>query len=47
MTFWIDDDDLASKRMFVFLKMFMSLAESGTVLQAPLLKGLSTATART
>jgi hypothetical protein len=35
--FWIDDDDLASKRMFVFLMMFMSLAESGAVPQAPLL----------
>ncbi len=35
--FWVDDRDLNSKRMFVFLMMFMSLAESGTLPQAPLL----------
>jgi hypothetical protein len=35
--FWVDDRDLASKRMFVFLMMFMSLAETGKPLQGPLL----------
>jgi hypothetical protein len=35
--FWVDDRDLNSKRMFVFLMMFMSLTESGALPQAPLL----------
>jgi hypothetical protein len=35
--FWIDDRDLGSKRMFVFLTMFMSLTESGALPQAPVL----------
>jgi len=35
--FWVDDRDLASKRMFVFLMMFMSLAETGKSPQGPLL----------
>lgn len=35
--FWVDDRDLASKRMFVFLMMFMSLSETGKPPQAPLL----------
>jgi hypothetical protein len=35
--FWVDDRDLASKRMFVFLMMFMSITESGTLPQAPVL----------
>jgi len=35
--FWVDDRDLGSKRMFVFLMMFMSLAETGKSPQGPLL----------
>ena len=35
--FWIDDRDLNSKRMFMFLTMFMSLTESGTLPQTPVL----------
>jgi len=35
--FWVDDRDLGSKRMFVFLMMFMSLTESGALPQAPVL----------
>jgi hypothetical protein len=35
--FWVDDRDLESKRVFMFLMMFSSLAESGTVPQAPIL----------
>jgi len=35
--FWIDDRDLGSKRMFRFLLMFSSLAESGALPQGPLL----------
>lgn len=35
--FWIDDRDLNSKRMFVFLTMFMSLTESGALPQIPVL----------
>jgi len=35
--FWVDDRDLASKRMFVFLLMFMSITESGALPQAPVL----------
>lgn len=33
--FWIPDDDLASKRVFTFLMMFFSLAETGVTPQAP------------
>ena len=33
--FWIDDRDLASKRMFSFLLFMFSLAESGRAPQAP------------
>jgi hypothetical protein len=35
--FWVDDSDLESKRMFMFLMMFSSLSESGAVPQAPIL----------
>jgi len=35
--FWVDDRDLASKRMSVFLMMFMSITESGALPQAPVL----------
>jgi hypothetical protein len=35
--FWVDDSDLNSKRMFMFLMMFSSLSESGTAPQAPIL----------
>ena len=35
--FWIDDRDLGSKRMFRFLLMFASMAESGASPQGPLL----------
>jgi hypothetical protein len=35
--FWIDDRDLVSKRMFMFLMTFSSLAESGALPQAPVL----------
>lgn len=35
--FWIDDRDLESKRTFMFLLIFASVVESGTVPQAPLL----------
>ncbi len=35
--FWVDDSDLDSKRMFMFLMMFSSLSESGKVPQAPIL----------
>ena len=35
--FWIDDRDLISKRMFRFLLMFSSMAESGALPQGPLL----------
>ena len=34
--YWIRDDDLASKRVFTYLMMFFSLAETGVVSQAPL-----------
>jgi hypothetical protein len=33
--YWIRDDDLASKRVFTFLMMFFSLAETGVSPQAP------------
>jgi hypothetical protein len=32
--FWVDDRDLDSKRVFMFLRMFASLAETGVVPQA-------------
>ena len=35
--YWIRDDDLASKRIFTFLMMFFSLAETGVTAQAPVL----------
>ena len=33
-SFWVDDRDLNSKRVFMFLRMFSSLAETGVVPQA-------------
>jgi len=35
--FWIDDRDLGSKRIFTFLRIFSSIAETGSVPQLPLL----------
>jgi hypothetical protein len=35
--FWVDDRDLASKRVFMFLMMFSALVETGAVPQAPIL----------
>jgi hypothetical protein len=35
--FWIDDRDLNSKRVFMFLMMFSSLAETGAVPQTPVI----------
>lgn len=35
--FWIDDRDLSSKRMFMFLTVFSALAETGTAPQTPLI----------
>ncbi|OGA55032.1 MAG: hypothetical protein A3F74_07390 [Betaproteobacteria bacterium RIFCSPLOWO2_12_FULL_62_58] len=35
--FWIDDRDLASKRVFTFLMVFSSIAETGAVPQAPII----------
>jgi len=35
--FWIDDRDLNSKRMFMFLAVFSALAETGTAPQIPLI----------
>jgi hypothetical protein len=35
--FWIDDTDLRSKRIFMFLMMFSSMAETGALPQAPIL----------
>jgi hypothetical protein len=34
---WIDDGDIASKRVFTFLMLFFSLAETGVTPQAPVL----------
>jgi hypothetical protein len=34
--YWVRDDDLASKRIFTFLMMFFSLAETGVAAQPPL-----------
>jgi hypothetical protein len=36
-SFWIDDRDLPSKRMFTFLRMFSSIAETGVAPQVPIL----------
>ena len=36
-SYWIADDDLASKRTFTFLMIFFSLAETGVTPQAPVL----------
>lgn len=36
-SFWIDDRDLVSKRVFTFLRMFSSIAESGVAPQVPIL----------
>lgn len=35
--FWIDDRDLGSKRIFTFLRMFSSIAETGVAPQVPVL----------
>ena len=35
--FWIDDRDLASKRIFTFLTVFSSIAEKGSVPQVPII----------
>ena len=35
--FWIDDRDLASKRVFTFLRMFSSISETGVTPQLPVL----------
>jgi hypothetical protein len=35
--YWIGDDDFISKRVFTFLMMFFSLAETGVVPQTPVL----------
>ena len=35
--YWVDDGDLASKRVFSFLMIFFSLAETGVTPQAPVL----------
>jgi hypothetical protein len=35
--YWIDDGDLGSKRIFTFLMLFFSLAETGVPAQAPVL----------
>jgi hypothetical protein len=36
-SFWIDDGDLESKRIFTFLRMFSSIAETGVAPQFPIL----------
>jgi len=36
-SYWIDDGDLGSKRVFTFLMLFFSLAETGVSSQAPVL----------
>ena len=36
-TFWIDDRDIDSKRVFTFLRMFSSIAETGVTPQVPIL----------
>ena len=36
-TFWIDDRDIESKRVFTFLRMFSSIAETGVTPQVPIL----------
>jgi len=36
-SFWIDDRDLGSKRVFTFLRMFSSIAETGVTPQGPIL----------
>ena len=35
--FWVDDRDLGSKRIFTFLRMFSSIAETGVAPQVPIL----------
>ena len=35
--FWIDDRDLDSKRAFTFLRIFSSIAETGSVPQVPII----------
>jgi hypothetical protein len=35
--FWIDDQDLDSKRAFLFLRIFSSIAETGAVPQIPII----------
>ena len=37
LMFWIDDRDLGSKRVFTFLRMFSSIAETGVAPQVPVL----------
>lgn len=37
LAFWIDDRDLASKRVFTFLRMFSSIAETGVAPQVPVI----------
>jgi hypothetical protein len=35
LSFWIDDGDLRSKRVFMFLMIFYALSETRAVPQAP------------
>jgi hypothetical protein len=35
--FWIDDRDVYSRRVFTFLMMFTSIAETGVAPQAPII----------